>query len=324
MTEPIESGASTGGQVTLIHLGEVRVQEATGEVTPCRVKGTLKSRASREEAHAVAVGDYVRFRRERDGTGWIEEILPRTSFLARADPRRPGIRHVLVANMDQLVIVVSLQKPRYKLGLIDRYLAAANVGKIPPVLVVNKVDLGPESGISHLQEVYSGLDLPLIPVSAQSGDGLAEFKRVLEGKTSVLVGHSGVGKSSLVNALNAELALPTAEVSRATDKGRHTTTWIRMIEVAPGIKIVDSAGIREFKPFGLRADELVYHFPEMIAFMDGCRFRDCTHMNEAGCAVRAAVERGEISRARFMSYLRILEELNQSGPPVRPRGQNQF
>jgi ribosome biogenesis GTPase len=314
-----EKGASASGQIVLIHLGEVHVKEPTGQVTPCRVKGALKNRASRREVHAVAVGDFVRFRREKDGTGLIEEVKPRRSFLGRSDPRR-----VLAANIDQMVIVVSLQKPRYKLGLIDRYLVAANVGHVPPVLVVNKTDLGPERGIEHLREVYGGLDLPVIPVSAATGEGLDQFKKHLEGRLTVLVGHSGVGKSSLINALNPVLDLPVGEVSGSTEKGRHTTTWIRLIEVLPGTRIIDSAGIREFKPSDLKIDDLVYHFPEMIAFIDRCRFRNCTHRKEEGCAVRDAVERGEISQARFLSYQRIFDELNATDARLNPGTGNPY
>jgi len=297
------------GRVVAVHLGEVTVEDAAGRPVPCRVRRVLKAEAARTQLHAVAVGDFVRFRREADGTGLVLDVAPRRTFLARAEPRRPWIQHVIAVNIEQLVIVVSLRAPAPRLGLIDRYLAAANIGSLRPLLVINKTDLGDAAEQAALAAAYEGFDLPIVLASTATGEGLAAVGAALAGRESVLVGHSGVGKSSLLNALRPDLELPTGEVSEATSKGRHTTSWIRMVEVAPGARVIDSAGIREFRPWGLKPEDLPIHFPEMIEFLERCRFRDCSHTHEERCGVRAAVESGLIRRSRYHSYLRLREDL---------------
>ncbi len=251
----------------------------------------------------LAVGDRVLLSKRG-----IEEILPRTTVLSRPDPHNPHVERVIAANIDAVVIVASARAPAFRPGLVDRYLIAIERSGAEPVLCVNKIDLL-EAGeqLSDLAP-YHDLGLAIVRCSANTGHGLDLFLERLAGKLCVLVGHSGVGKSSLLNALHPELALATGAVSEANQKGRHTTSSSRLYEIPNGPSIIDTPGIREFGLWDVSPGELRRHFHEFDAHAGACAFADCTHTHEPDCAVKQAVEAGVIPMARYRAYCRILQQ----------------
>jgi ribosome biogenesis GTPase len=218
---------------------------------------------------------------------------------------------VFAANVDVLVVVASAAKPAFKPGLVDRYLIAAEVGGVEAVLCFNKVDLV-DAEPPELQ-AYRDLGVHVIKTSCETGEGLNELRAALRGKMSIFAGHSGVGKSSLLNALQPDLDLETREISEATKKGKHTTTTARLYQLDDGIRVIDTPGIRALGLWEVSPEEVAYYFPEIAEHGAGCKFRDCTHTHEPKCAVREAVETGAISRHRFESFQRIRESLGERG-----------
>jgi ribosome biogenesis GTPase len=217
----------------------------------------------------------------------------------------------VAANIDRVVVVVAVAKPGIRTGLIDRYLLAVEQGGAQPVLCVNKVDLATaaEQGGLDLLEPYYQLGLPVVLCSAARGQGIEELRRILDGHLSVFVGHSGVGKSSLLNTLKPELDLTTAAVRRADGTGRHTTTRSHLYKLAGETWIIDTPGIREFGLWNLEAGEIGSYFPELVEWAPACKFANCTHSHEPQCAVKQAVDGGQIPVARYEAYLRILASL---------------
>ena len=294
-------GAAPGREGLVIGVAHRRCWVcAGGEVIACEVASHL----AREQRASLAVGDRVLFAEAR-----VSHVLPRRSALRRPDPRSPRRSRVLVANVDRVLIVVAARRPPPKPGLIDRLLVAVGQSGAAPVLVVNKLDLldDPEA-IEPLLGPYRELGLELSLVSAESGRGIGALRRSLAGQLCALVGHSGVGKSSLLNALGG-LETPVGEVRDFDGKGRHTTTAARLFDLGEGLRVIDTPGIRSFGLWRIPPEQLSAHFHEFEG--RGCRYRDCTHSHEPDCGVIAAVERGAIARARYESYLRILESLSE-------------
>ena len=252
----------------------------------------------------IAIGDQVLFSPDRRR---VEEVLPRRSALSRTDPHNPRIQRVIAANIDIVVNVVSLQSPPLSPGLIDRYLIAAGKSGADPLIAVNKVDL--LTGPQDLEPLapYQAAGIPLVLCSAQTGEGIPALLDALRGKTCVFSGHSGVGKSSILNALDAALDLDTRAVSGATNKGRHTTTSSALYELANGAIVIDTPGIREFGLWDISRSDLAAYYREFDAYP--CAFSDCTHSHEPDCEVRRAVESGAIAAPRYQVYLRILATL---------------
>lgn len=257
-----------------------------------------------QSAVELAVGDRVVFSLERSR---IDRVLPRSTALSRPDPHNPRIQRVMAANIELVVNVVSLDSPPLRLGLIDRYLIAIEQSGADPLVCVNKVDLVSASvgGPDPLQP-YLDLGVPVIRCSAATGHGLEELRAAIAGKLCVFTGHSGVGKSSLLNALNAESNAATGEVSEAYGKGRHTTTSSRLYELPNGAVIIDTPGIRELGLWNVSPKEVRLYFHEFDELARACPFSDCTHTHEPRCAVKEALKTGEITPARYDSYLRIM------------------
>jgi len=255
----------------------------------------------------LATGDRVLVE-EGDGDYIVRAIAPRRTKLSRlAHVHSRLSEQVIAANIDVLVIVASTLKPRFKPGLVDRYLITAELGGVTPVLVVNKMDLVDRE--PEKVQPYRDLGLAVLDTSCVTGAGIEALRQALRGTLSVLAGHSGVGKSSLLNALDPSLDIATREVSTSTEKGRHTTSRATLYELAGDIRIIDTPGIRQLGLRGVSAQELGFYFPEMEALALQCRFRNCTHVHEPGCAVRDAVEAGELPRLRYESYRRILDSV---------------
>lgn len=274
------------------------------EEIPCVLRGRLKREAQRVTS-LVVVGDMVEISRQPDGTGVIETIQPRRSELSR--PGFHGYVHVIAANVDQLLFVGSAQQPRFKLHLAERFLAIARRGRMDAVVVVSKADLEHENTLRAWTAPLVQSGVPVLLTSIKTGLGVEELRTLLAGKVSVLAGQSGVGKSSLVNALYPEAAIRTNTVSEVSQKGRHTTTSSRLYGLPGGGYLVDTPGIRSLELMEEDTDEAVVDdlYPEVTAAASGCKFRDCSHTHEPGCAVKQAVARGQIRQDRYRNFLRI-------------------
>ncbi|HUP63489.1 MAG TPA: ribosome small subunit-dependent GTPase A [Thermoanaerobaculia bacterium] len=263
-----------------------------------------------QQKSALAVGDRVTVV-EESGVHRIESVLPRRTVLARPDPINPHRQRLIAANIDIVVHVVSVKAPPLRPRLIDRFLIAIQRGGAQPVICVNKIDLLPEAERARQLAplgVYRELGVPLVPSSVKSGEGLDELRRLVLGRTAALVGHSGVGKSSILNALDARLQLATKTLHKR-GTGRHSTTASTLYDFGEGTFLIDTPGIREFGLWNLDRDALRDYFPEFDQPAESCRFTDCTHVHEPDCEVKDAVERGEIHRARYETYVRLYDDL---------------
>ncbi len=287
------------------------VQTDRGEII-CQIPGRLKK--EKKATDLVAVGDRVTVERQLDGTGVIQAVAERRRVLSRARPTSRPTRdflsdreQVLVANPDQVVLVFSIRQPEPSLRKLDRFLVVCERHDLPAVICVTKVDLAPAGEAEAMFAIYEGLGYPVLYTSARTGAGLPALRERLAGQVSVLAGSSGVGKSTLLNAMQPGLGLQVAEVSQATEKGMHTTRYVELIPFAGGY-VADTPGIRGLALFDIEANELDAYFREIAPLVTECQFSDCTHRHEPNCAVRAAVEAGAVTPARYDSYLRLWEE----------------
>jgi ribosome biogenesis GTPase len=283
------------------------------ELVVCFVRGRLKH--ERLYTDLIATGDYVRWRPTRAGQGVIEEVLPRETQLSRLRPG-PGdmpIEDVIIANPDQAVFIFAVLDPTPHLRMLDRLLVIAENNDLPAIICVNKIDLlyaagDPVGEARSLFGIYEEIGYPVVYASARTGQGIAQLSQCLHGRLSVLSGPSGVGKSSLLNAVQPNLGLATRAISDLTGKGRHTTVGVRLWPIAGGGYVADTPGLREAGFYDIEPQELAWHFVEMRPHLADCRFSSCTHTHEPGCAVKAAIARREISEERYDSYCRLLEE----------------
>lgn len=287
--------------------GVYEVELESGEVVSAVMRGRLK--LEERTGDRVVAGDRVEVEVHPDGTAAIEAVEERRTELARRAPGQGARRaKVIVANVDQVVVVFAAAHPEPRLRMLDRFLVLAESNELAAVVVVNKIDLvDPESTRAEFA-IYEAAGYPMIYTSVETGEGLAELEARLCGRTSVLTGPSGVGKSSLLNAIDPGFGLRTGEVSAAVRKGRHTTVTAELLPLECGGYVADTPGLREVGLWGIPAEELDHYFPEFRAYLGECRFGfGCSHTHEPGCAVRAAVEAGEISEERYESY-RLLRE----------------
>jgi ribosome biogenesis GTPase len=293
------------GRVLSVHGLTSRVEDETGTVYQCAVRRILKTLAT-DQRHIVAAGDVVLFRAAADSNvkeGMIERVEPRRGVLCRASR---GRQQVLVANVDQALIVASAAEPRLKPNLIDRLLVTAEKTRIVPVVVINKIDLVEPSSLEPLVGVYSQMGYRVLLVSAKAGFGVTRVKRLLTGRQSVLVGQSGVGKSSLLNAVDENLHLRIAPVSADTEKGRHTTTTARLLPLSFGGYVVDTPGMRQFQLWDVIPEEVAGYFRDLRPYVSHCRYPDCTHTLEDDCAVKDAVADGRLDERRYESYRHLV------------------
>jgi ribosome biogenesis GTPase len=285
-----------------------QVQTPEGDVVDCRIKGKFRMHGI-TTTNPIAVGDQVEFDAEPDQeTGVITKLYDRKNYIIRKSINLSKQAQIIAANLDQAILVVTLASPRTSLGFIDRFLVTAEAYDIPARLVFNKLDLFSDEGLKILdeyKEVYENIGYPCFQVSAIEGTNIPELKAQLKDRITLFTGHSGVGKSSLMNAILPELALRTSHVSEWSDKGTHTTTFAEMFELPEGGFIIDTPGIRELGVIDIEPQELGHFFPEMRDRMHDCRFNNCRHINEPGCAVLVALENGEIEPSRYESYLSI-------------------
>lgn len=294
------------GIVIQARSGRHRVQDGQDLVT-CYIRGKLKK--ERLYTDLIATGDYVQWRPTRQGRGVIEEVLPRETKLSRLrpGPQQIPVEHVIVANPDQAVFIFSIREPTPRLRMLDRLLVIAENNDLPAIICANKVDLLDEPGEAHqLFGVYQEIGYEVIYTSIRTGRGIEALHDRLRGQLSVLCGPSGVGKSSLLNAIQPDLGLAVREISESTGKGRHTTVGVRLWPLDEGGYVADTPGLREAGFFDIEPEELAWHFVEMRPYLSDCHFSSCTHTHEHGCAVKAAVEAGEIAEVRYESYCRLL------------------
>jgi ribosome biogenesis GTPase len=281
---------------------------------PTSLRHAVREVREIDHVDPVAIGDRVRYVDAGEGRGMIVEILPRDSKLSRPAPM-PGQRvfeQVIVSNADLVLPVFSVASPTPKWRLLDRYLVSAEAAELPSLIVINKLDLAWKNpGFDEEIEIYRRIGYPVLLVSAVTGEGVGELKQALQGRQSVMVGKSGVGKTSLLNAIQPGLGLRVKAVSQGEiGKGRHTTTHLEMFELDFGGALVDTPGIREFGLWDIPGDELAYLFPEMAEHVGRCKFGlSCRHDQEPGCAIRKAVMAGAVSPYRYQSYMRLREEL---------------
>jgi len=277
----------------------------------CVMSGKLFEKLKRE-TKPVAVGDRVRL--FTDGKNWsVIEVLPRHNCLHRPSIERERDVQVIAANVDRMLVVASVHHPDLKPGLIDRFLVASGVEEMQGVVCINKIDLAAtdesRAFIEEIQSIYGSADYPIFLTSAKDGTGVNAVKAMLADGITLIVGHSGVGKSTLLNAIDPRLRLATGDVSRKAKKGRHTTTSVRLLRLASGGFVIDTPGMREFGIASIEGHHLGHYFPEISRHLPSCRFPTCTHDHEPDCAVRKMVEAGEIPKMRYESYLRILQSL---------------
>ncbi|KPM47957.1 ribosome small subunit-dependent GTPase A [Jiulongibacter sediminis] len=291
---------------------EVRTNES--ELYRCRLKGKFKIKGLKV-TNPLAVGDKVIFHLEdnAENTGVISEILPRENYIIRKSVHKTAHGHLLACNIDQAILIVTLVMPRTSLGFIDRFLVSSESFRIPTVLLFNKCDLLDSESEAYQKEImdmYEGLGYPCHSISALEKINLKAVDQLIEGKTSLISGHSGVGKSQLISEIIPELELATSEVSTFANKGVHTTTFAEMFEARPGTYVIDSPGIKELGLMDMENEEISHYFPEMRELLGECKFHNCLHVNEPKCAVKDAVIAGEISESRFNSYLSMLENID--------------
>ena len=287
-----------------------QVKTDDGQSIECKIKGNFRLKGIRS-TNPVAVGDRVRIILNQEGTAFISEIEDRKNYIIRRSSNLSKQSHILAANLDQCMLVVTINYPETSTIFIDRFLASAEAYRVPVKLVFNKVDAYDEDELRYLDaliNLYTQIGYPCFKVSAKSGTGVAEIKKALEGKITLFSGHSGVGKSTLINSILPGIAAKTGEISSYHNKGMHTTTFSEMFPVEGDGYIIDTPGIKGFGTFDMEEEEIGHYFPEIFKTSADCKYGNCTHRHEPGCAVRKAVEEHLISESRYTSYLNMLED----------------
>ena len=286
---------------------EVRTEN--GETVPCRLRGKFRIDGNKNTNPAV-VGDHVSFDLEKDNTGFITEIEKRKNYIDRKSTKLSKINHLIAANIDQAFLLVTLKEPRTSLGFIDRFLVACEGVRIPVCIVFNKMDIYSLKEINKIEELallYQSIGYEVIQSSIIENKGIGIIKKMMQGKVSLFSGHSGVGKSAMINSIDAELHLKVGEISQFHNKGKHTTTFAQMFPLSQSGFIIDTPGIKEFGLIQYSREEIRDYFPEIRAYNNQCRFHNCCHVNEPDCAVKKAVEERKIPSSRYLNYLAILQ-----------------
>ena len=280
------------------------LDDASGQLFTCQLRGRLKQ--GPRLGDIAAIGDRVQFSGVADGTGSVDEILPRKTEIVRLDPRPQGqYRQVLLANADQAVFVFACAQPEPKLRMLDRFLVIAEKQKVPAVIVLNKVELVGLDAAQATFGFYQDLGYPILYTSVKQNIGVDALKQTLQGKLSALAGPSGVGKSSLMNAIQPGLGLAVGEISAAMGKGKHTTNFRQLHALVDGGWVADAPGWKSLALWDTEPEEMDAYFPELAPLVEDCQFSDCSHIHEPGCAVLKAVAAGTVSKPRYDSYLRL-------------------
>ena len=286
------------------------VRTDDGQIIESKIKGSFRLKGIRS-TNPVSVGDLVTLIVNKEGTAFISSIDERRNYIVRKSQNLSKQSHIIAANVDQAFLLVTVSHPETSTMFIDRFLASAEAYSVPVTLVFNKKDLLTDDEL-HLQQMmktlYDTVGYPCFAISATTGEGVAPVRAALQGKTTVLSGNSGVGKSTLINSILPDVELRTAEISDAHDTGMHTTTFSEMLPLPEGGYIIDTPGIKGFGSFDMEPEEITSYFKEIFHFSKDCRFNNCTHTHEPGCAVRRAIEDHYIAESRYQSYLSMLED----------------
>lgn len=289
----------------------------------CFLRGKLKLEAEWKKekllyTDLIVVGDYVEFELNEDGTGVIEKIPERRNYLSRKAPYIKGVsekgkrfEQIIAANIDYTFCVVSIDKPKFNNRVLDRMLVTAESCETTPIIVINKYDLLKKKKRDYWYELYTTLGYKVIRTSVVTGQGIDEIKNTIQGKTSVFIGHSGVGKSSILNQLDPRINQKVGEISEAWNKGRHTTVTAQLFKLNENTFVIDTPGVREIEPYGLTREDITHYFREIAIVARNCKFNTCTHTHEPDCAVKEAVEDEIIPYERYESYLRLVETLDE-------------
>ena len=291
-----------------------KVRMKDGNLLDCRVRGKLKL-SKLNTTNPVAVGDIVMVTldEQHEGTGIIGNILPRTNFVIRKSVHKTEHGHLLAANIDQAVMMATLNHPKTSFGFIDRFIVSTDAYRIPSVLLINKSDLHKsedEEVVEEVKAIYGDIGVKTYSISVKKGVGLEIFGELLKTKTTLFAGHSGTGKSTLMNKLHADIDQQVGEVSSFANKGIHTTTFAEMFEIDHDTRVIDTPGIKELGLIDIGDHELSDYFPEMRALLGMCKFNNCSHTHEPNCAIIDAVENGDIAFSRYKSYLSMLENVD--------------
>ncbi|MBM6959559.1 ribosome small subunit-dependent GTPase A [Bacteroides caecigallinarum] len=286
------------------------VKTDEGSTVECKIKGNFRLKGIRS-TNPVAVGDRVKIIRNQEGTAFITEIEDRKNYIIRRSSNLSKQSHIIASNLDQCMLIVTVNYPETSTTFIDRFLASAEAYRVPVCLVFNKTDRYSEDENRYLDgliNLYTTIGYQCYKVSALNNIGIEEIKKALEGKITLFSGNSGVGKSTLINAILPEQNLKTGDISNVHNKGMHTTTFSEMFPVNGGGYIIDTPGIKGFGTFDMEDEEVGHYFKEIFKFSADCKYGNCTHRHEPGCAVREAVEKHYISESRYTSYLSILDD----------------
>lgn len=284
-----------------------------GKIISARLKGRFKLEEL-DTTNPIAVGDFVSLEKTEGNEFIINEIHARNNYIIRQSPRNKHQRHIIASNIDLALLIVTIAQPRTSLGFIDRFIAAAESFHIPVKLVINKIDLIREKDeelLEYLKIVYNNLGYEIICSSTITNEGIQDIVSLLENKTTLVAGHSGVGKSTLLNAINKNLNLKTGKISEKWGKGMHTTTFATMFEILPNSFIIDTPGIKEFMPLQVEPEEVSGYFIDIKKFAEDCQFHNCLHQNEPNCAVKKAVENTQIAATRYENYLNIIQNIKE-------------
>ncbi len=287
-----------------------QVKTDDGRMVDCKIKGNFRLKGIRS-TNPVSVGDYVHITLNQEGTAFINEIEDRKNYIVRRSSNLSKQSHIIAANLDQCMLVVTVNYPETSTIFIDRFLASAEAYRVPVKLVFNKVDAYNEEEHHYLEALialYTHIGYPCFCISALKGEGIDHIREELRGRVTLFSGHSGVGKSTLINALLPGSKVKTAEISTYHNKGMHTTTFSEMFPVEGDGYIIDTPGIKGFGTFNMEEEEIGHYFPEIFKVSADCRYGNCTHRQEPGCAVRSAVEQHLISESRYASYLNMLDD----------------
>lgn len=286
------------------------VKTDSGELVESKIKGNFRLKDIKS-TNPIAVGDYVHIIRNQEGTAFISEIEDRKNYIVRRSSNLSKQSHILAANLDQSMLVVTVNYPETSTIFIDRFLATAEAYRIPTKLIFNKIDVYNEEELSYMEaliNLYTHIGYPCFKASALTGQGIQEIKDDLRKKVTLFSGHSGVGKSTLINAILPDQHIRTGEISSYHNKGMHTTTFSEMFPVPGDGYIIDTPGIKGFGTFDMEKEEIGHYFTDIFKMSTDCRYNNCTHRQEPGCAVREAVENHFISESRYISYLNMLDD----------------
>lgn len=284
------------------------VKTETGKLYDCKIRGKIRLKGLKS-TNPIAVGDIVEFSTTEDNQGVISKIYERKNYIIRKSSNLSKQYHIVASNIDQAFLVITIAFPETSTLFIDRFLISAEAYRIPTIIVINKVDLYTsdehKAKIQELKNIYEPIGYKCIETSVVENKNIEQLKQLMNGKTSVFSGNSGVGKSSLINKIDGNLNIRIGEISDYHNKGKHTTTFAEMYEVSSGGYIIDTPGIKGFGLIDLNKDEISHFFPEIFEVSQNCQYNNCTHTHEPKCAVRTAVENGEISISRFENYINL-------------------